>query len=115
MEEVGEELIIMSTFAESDGLPIAEEILGLPGDGRIGEDDISSVSDSNGGPYGSQYSGQQFSNGSSGTGKRGLPKLREILRRQKPDSEVIHFYLAQIIQINYNLVNTCVFNLTCGQ
>ena len=96
----------MSTFAESDGLPIAREILGLPGDGRIGEDDISSVSDSNGGPYGSQYSGQQFSNGSSGTGKRGLPKLREILRRQKPDSEVISFYLAQIIQINYNLVFT---------
>ena len=85
----------MATFSESDsGLPIAEEILGLPGDGRLSEDDISSVSDSNGGPYSSQYSAsvQQFSNGSSATGKRGLPKLREILRRQKPDSEVIHIY-----------------------
>jgi hypothetical protein len=79
----------MSTFNEADSLPIAEEILGLP-DTRNNEDDISSVSDTNGMSYNTQYNSnvQQYNGSSSAPGKRGLPKLREILRRQKPDSEV---------------------------
>lgn len=79
----------MSNFGESDnGLPTPEEILGLP-ESRSSEDDLGSNGESNG-RMGSSYSGQYNSNNgnSSAAVKRGLPKLREILRRQRPDSEV---------------------------
>ena len=82
----------MSNYGDSEGLPTPEEILGLA-DSRGSEDEVGS-SDNNG-RMGSSYSGgygNNNSNGnSSGAGKRGLPKLREILRRQRPDSEVKFF------------------------
>lgn len=74
--------IKMSSYTDSD-LSAAEEI-GLP-DSRNCEDEITPASDGNGRAFNSPYIG----NGA--TGKRGLPKLREILRRQKPDSEVNFF------------------------
>ena len=77
----------MSNFGESDGLPIPEEILGLS-DSRGSDEDLGSSGESNG-RMGSSYSGQYNNNGNSSAAmKRGLPKLREILRRQRPDSEV---------------------------
>ena len=85
---VGVSLKTMSNYGDSEGLPTPEEILGLS-DSRGSEDEL--CSGDNNGRMGSSYSGGYGNNGngnSSGAGKRGLPKLREILRRQRPDSEV---------------------------
>jgi hypothetical protein len=70
----------MSNFGESDGS--GED---CPGQGDFRGADFDLGSGGNGRPYsGNGGNG----NGSSIAFKRGLPKLREIMRRQKPDSEV---------------------------
>jgi len=82
----------MSNFGDADGMPTPEEVFSLPSY-NIRNDETDR-------PTNYQYNnGHSNGNGNAngGIGKRGLPKLREILRRQKQDSEVNHFLVKSFV------------------